>query len=89
VVSAHAYVQPNSNLVSSYLLRLHWLIPKMLAATSATNPSTDPTAAPAIEASPEDCWSGSVGEDVDDVNNDSACVVAGPARVILDVEIDR
>jgi hypothetical protein len=80
--------QPNSCILSSnhlLCLRLHWLIPKTIVA----NPNTDPRTVPAIVAFSEGCWRGSVGDDVDDVNNDTACVVAVPARMTLDVEVDE
>lgn len=85
-----AFSQPNWGIVSSnHLLFLHWFIPKMIANTRAANPNTDPTTAPAIEAFSEGCWKGSAGDDVDDVNTDGVCVVGEPARVTVDVEVDK
>jgi hypothetical protein len=85
--------QPNWGIVSSnHLLFLHWFFPKMIATTTAANPHTDPTTAPAIEAFSEGCWKGSAGDDVDDVddvNTDRACVAGVPARVAVDVEVDE
>jgi hypothetical protein len=80
--------QPYSD-IAFFPLFFHWLIPTTIATTSAANPSTDPTTVPAIEASSERCWRGSVGDDVDDVNDGGDCVVAVPVRVALEVEVDE